>query len=78
MPFLPGLSRHLTGESLKLPSVATWWCGQSYALDWVLDHLDHVVVKPAFPSRGMEPVFGARLEPAEKRKLAAQMKRLAA
>ena len=35
MPFLPGLSRHMTGESLKLPSVATWWCGQSYALDWV-------------------------------------------
>jgi hypothetical protein len=28
MPFLPGLSRHLLGEDLKLPSVATWWCGQ--------------------------------------------------
>ncbi len=61
MPFLPGLSRHLLGEKLKLPSVATWWCGQSYALDWVLNHLDSVVVKPAFPSRGMEPVFGAEL-----------------
>ncbi len=32
MPFLPGLSRHLLGEPLKLPSVATWWCGQTYAL----------------------------------------------
>jgi len=74
MPFLPGLSRYLTGESLKLPSVATWWCGQPYALDWVLDHLDHVVVKPAFPSRGIEPVFGARLEQAEKGKLAAQLR----
>ena len=73
MPFLPGLSKYLTGESLKLPSVATWWCGQPYALDWVLDHLEHVVVKPAFPSRGMEPVFGARLEQAEKGKLAAQL-----
>ena len=61
MPFLPGLARHLLGEELKLPSVATWWCGQPYALDWVLDHLDSVVVKPAFPSRGMEPVFGAEL-----------------
>jgi uncharacterized circularly permuted ATP-grasp superfamily protein/uncharacterized alpha-E superfamily protein len=69
MPFLPGLCGHLTGESLKLPSVATWWCGQSYALDWVLKNLESVVVKPAFPSRRMEPVFGARLEPAEKRKL---------
>ena len=61
MPFLPGLSRHLLGEELKLPSVATWWCGQPSALAWVLDHLESVVVKPAFPSRGMEPVFGAEL-----------------
>ena len=74
MPFLPGLSRHMIGESLKLPSVATWWCGQSYALDWVLNHLDSIVLKPAFPSRGMEPVFAAKLEQAEKGKLSAQLK----
>jgi uncharacterized circularly permuted ATP-grasp superfamily protein/uncharacterized alpha-E superfamily protein len=74
MPFLPGLSRHLTGERLKLPSVATWWCGQSYAFDWVIKHLDSVVLKPAFPSRGMEPVFAANLEQAEKGKLTAQIK----
>ncbi len=74
MPFLPGLSRHVLGEKIKLPSVATWWCGQPYALDWVLDHLDSVVVKPAFPSRGMEPVFGAELPSAEKGKFAAQLR----
>jgi uncharacterized circularly permuted ATP-grasp superfamily protein/uncharacterized alpha-E superfamily protein len=70
MPFLPGLATHLLGEPLKLPSVATWWCGQEYALDWVLSHLDSVVVKPAFPSRGMEPIFGAEIPQTEKRKLA--------
>jgi uncharacterized circularly permuted ATP-grasp superfamily protein/uncharacterized alpha-E superfamily protein len=74
MPFLPGLSRLLLGERLKLPSVATWWCGQPYALDWVLDHLDSVVLKPAFPSRAMEPVFGAELSQAEKGKLAEQVR----
>jgi uncharacterized circularly permuted ATP-grasp superfamily protein/uncharacterized alpha-E superfamily protein len=74
MPFLPGLSRHLLGEKLKLPSVATWWCGQEYALDWVLNHLDTVVVKPAFPSVGMEPVFGAELLQAEKGKFAEQLR----
>jgi uncharacterized circularly permuted ATP-grasp superfamily protein/uncharacterized alpha-E superfamily protein len=74
MPFLPGLSRHLLGEKLKLPSVATWWCGQEYALDWVLNHLDSVVVKPAFPSRGMEPVFGAELPHAEKSKFAEKLR----
>jgi uncharacterized circularly permuted ATP-grasp superfamily protein/uncharacterized alpha-E superfamily protein len=66
MPFLPGLAKHLLGEELKLPSVATWWCGQPKALEWVLAHLDSVVVKPAFPSRGMEPIFGSELPPKEK------------
>jgi len=61
MPFLPGLARRLLGEELKLPSVATWWCGQAKALDWVLKNLDSVVVKPAFPLRGMEPLFGSEL-----------------
>ena len=70
MPFLPGLAQHLLGETLKLPSVATWWCGQDYALDWVLNHLESVVIKPAFPSRTMEPVFGVGLAKEEKQRLA--------
>jgi uncharacterized circularly permuted ATP-grasp superfamily protein len=74
MPFLPGLCKQLLGESLKLPSVATWWCGQEYALNWVLEHLDQVVIKPAFPSRAMEPVFGADLAKAEKQKLADRLR----
>jgi uncharacterized circularly permuted ATP-grasp superfamily protein/uncharacterized alpha-E superfamily protein len=69
MPFLPGLAKHLLGEELKLPSVATWWCGQPRALDWVLNHLETVVVKPAFPSRGMEPVFGSELPEHKKTEL---------
>jgi len=73
IPFLPGLARHLLDEDLKLPSVATWWCGQPYALDWVLNHLDSVVVKPAFPSHAMEPVFGAELLQTEKGKFAEQL-----
>ncbi len=48
MSFLPGLCRHLLGEELKLPSVATWWCGQKAAREHVLKNLDKLVVKPAF------------------------------
>jgi len=48
MAFLPGLCRHLVGEPLKLPSVATWWCGQKVAREHVLKNLDRLVVKPAF------------------------------
>jgi uncharacterized circularly permuted ATP-grasp superfamily protein/uncharacterized alpha-E superfamily protein len=69
MPFLPGLARHLLGEKLKLASVATWWCGQPDALAWVLGHLDSVVVKPAFPAHGIEPIFGSELPPEAKSKM---------
>lgn len=74
MPFLPGLSRKLLGETLKLPSVATWWCGQEPALNWVLDHLNNIVVKPAFPARPMEPIFGGELAKAEKQKITDELR----
>ena len=51
MSFLPGLCKHLLGEALTLPSVATWWCGQKAAREYVLEHLDKLVVKPAFRMR---------------------------
>ncbi len=74
MPFLPGLARHLLGEDLKLPSVATWWCGQATALDWVTSHLESVVIKPAFASVAMEPVFGSALSPAERAQLIGRLR----
>jgi uncharacterized circularly permuted ATP-grasp superfamily protein len=61
MPFFPGLCRRMLGEDLKLPAAATWWCGQPGALRYVLDNLDYLVIKPAFPAKGMEPVFGGKL-----------------
>src|SRR6202453_3709408 len=69
MPFFPGLSRRILGEDLKLPTAATWWCGQPEAFRYVLDNLDHLVIKPAFPSRAMEPVFGGKLSTDERSRL---------
>ena len=65
MAFLPGLCRHLLGEELKLPSVATWWCGQKSAASYVREHLDKLFVKPAFRPRvgGMRP--GEPMKPEE-------------
>jgi uncharacterized circularly permuted ATP-grasp superfamily protein/uncharacterized alpha-E superfamily protein len=73
MPFFPGLSRRMLGEDLKLPSAATWWCGQPEALRYVLDNLDVLVIKPAFPSKGMEPVFGGKLSADERSRLVARI-----
>ena len=74
MPFLPRLSQRLLGERLKLPSVATWWCGQPQPLRYVLDNLDFLVVKPAFPRHGLEPVFGGKLPGDERSRLIARLR----
>jgi uncharacterized circularly permuted ATP-grasp superfamily protein/uncharacterized alpha-E superfamily protein len=55
MSFLPGLCKHLLGEELKLPSVATWWCGQDSARKYVLEHLGQLVLKPAFRTHFRAP-----------------------
>ena len=65
--FLPRIAERLLGEKLALPTVATWWCGEKPALDYVLAHLDKLVIKPTYPNQRFEPVFGRNLE-GEKRK----------
>src|ERR1700722_6684683 len=74
MPFFAGLSRRMLGEDLKLPMAATWWCGQPEALKYVLDNLDFLVIKAAFPSKGFEPVFGGKLGQVERSRLIARIK----
>ena len=51
LAFLPSVCRHLLGEELLIPSIATWWCGQAEELHYVMEHLDLLIVKPAFGSR---------------------------
>ena len=60
--FLPAVCQTLLGESLALPSVATWWCGEAPALEYVIKHLPELVIKPAFPSMKLEPTFGHTLD----------------
>ncbi len=60
--FLPGLCRRLLGEPLKMPSVATWWCGEPAALEEVVAQLEQLVIKPSFPQLRQLPVFGQDLK----------------
>ncbi|MBA3996672.1 MAG: molybdopterin oxidoreductase [Candidatus Accumulibacter sp.] len=72
--FLPGACRQLLGEELRLPSVATWWCGEPAALDFTLANLDRLVIKGAFPSQRGEPVFGNALDGAARAALVARLR----
>lgn len=64
--FYPAVSERLFGEELAMRSIATWWCGEAPALEHVATHLDDLVIKPAYPSIRMEPVFGHTLDAAAK------------
>lgn len=60
--FLPALSKRLLGEALKMPSVATWWCGEPAALETVVAKLDRLVIKPSFSQLPQAAVFGQDLD----------------
>ncbi len=67
--FLPKLSERLLGEPLRMPSVATWWCGEPQALETVIANLHQLVIKPAFPQIHEYPVFGEDLNTSEREAL---------
>jgi uncharacterized circularly permuted ATP-grasp superfamily protein/uncharacterized alpha-E superfamily protein len=59
IPFLRSACRFLLDEDLKLPSLATWWCGEEASLSYVREHLDDLVLRPAWRARA----DSARIEP---------------
>jgi uncharacterized circularly permuted ATP-grasp superfamily protein/uncharacterized alpha-E superfamily protein len=72
--FLPSLSRRLLGEDLKMPHIATWWCGQKSAREEVLSRLDEFAIEgaygrgvPGFAGNG--PVLAGQLSPPERERL---------
>ncbi len=74
MSFTPALAEARLGRALKLPNIATWWCGQPRERDYVIDNLDILAVAPAFrptlpDSLPAGRVQGAMLSGAEKKKL---------
>ena len=73
MPFLPNIARHLMGEDLRLPSVATWWCGEPKQRDYVLANLKTLVIKPIYRHPGSRSLFGTELSDAELETLRAQI-----
>lgn len=71
--FMPSLSEHLMGQPLAMPSVATWWCGQSYALKEVEQRFDTLVIRGAYGLTD-QPIAVAGLSDPQKASLLAQVK----
>jgi len=54
--FLPKLCRRLLSEDLKMPNVATWWCGQPLERALVESQLETLAIAPAFDGMGPDGV----------------------
>ncbi|MDB5584390.1 MAG: hypothetical protein JWR80_9566 [Bradyrhizobium sp.] len=71
--FLPSLSQRFLGEDLKMPHIATWWCGQKAAREEVLARLDEFAIEGAYgrgvPGFGEGPILAAELSPSDRERL---------
>ena len=54
MSYMPRLCKALLGEELKMPGVATWWCGDPQGLSYVLKNLEKLTIQSAFRIRGQD------------------------
>ncbi len=64
--FVPDMIRYYLGEEPLLPNVPTHLCYDQEALEYTLDHLDELVVKPASESGGYGMLIGPRSTPDER------------
>jgi uncharacterized circularly permuted ATP-grasp superfamily protein/uncharacterized alpha-E superfamily protein len=69
LPFLPELTERLLAQSLRLPSVETWWCGDRASMSHVLTNLDSIVIRPISRGHGRS-VRGAALSSRQRELLA--------
>ena len=72
--FYPALCERLLGERLRMPQIATWWCGEQPAMDYVLSHLGELVIKPTYPTIRLEPIFGHTLDAAGRAELTTRIR----
>ncbi len=72
--FLPALNRRAFGKDLRLPNIATWWCGQKAEREIVLERLDEMAISgafgetiPGFP--GKRILLGSELDGSDRARL---------
>ncbi|WP_428241734.1 circularly permuted type 2 ATP-grasp protein [Gynuella sp.] len=60
--YLPAIGRHLQGREPRLQNVRTWWCGDPDDLQYVLDNIATLIIKPCYRKAGAYSVYGPSLD----------------
>lgn len=58
--FLPAVCDALLGETLALPTVPTWWCGEAAAREEAFEQLTEAFLVPTWPGRHADAPPGVR------------------
>lgn len=72
--FVPTMIRYYLGEEPILPNVETYLCARQADRDYVLNHLDALVVKPAAESGGKGILVGPHASQAQREAMAKQIR----
>ena len=51
LAFMPRLCKHLLGEKLAIPNIATWWCGQAGEAEHVRENAARMMIGEALSTR---------------------------
>jgi uncharacterized circularly permuted ATP-grasp superfamily protein/uncharacterized alpha-E superfamily protein len=73
MSFMQAASKFLLKEPLLMPSVATWWCGQTKELNFVLANLPKLIIKKTNRKQGFRSIYGRLLNEKELEDLKSQI-----
>ncbi len=74
MAFMHNIFKYFLNEDPIFKMVATWWCGQKKEMDYVIQHIDELVIKKIDRTSGSGTVIGSRLSKAEKQTLIEKIK----
>jgi uncharacterized circularly permuted ATP-grasp superfamily protein len=72
--FVPEIIKYYLGEETIVPNVPTWRCMDKDSMNYVVDHLEELVVKPANESGGYGMLVGPASTRAEREKFAKLIK----
>ncbi|MCX6051312.1 MAG: circularly permuted type 2 ATP-grasp protein [Campylobacterales bacterium] len=68
-PFMEKVSQYFLNETLILPQIATWWCGQEKELEFVLENLDKLIIKKIDRTESVQVYFGKKMSDTERENL---------
>ncbi len=61
LKYLPDISKSLLGREPRLASVTTYWCGNEKDMEFVLQNIRNLIIKPIYRGSGIQSVWGGDL-----------------